>query len=129
MEITDIPTEGYERVVRAKDTESGLHAIISVHDTTLGPALGGLRMWNYESEDEALFDVLRLSRGPFWPNACCQRVHRSGQESAVLRVSLQRLLGREPMLPRIQANLVQSHVIVVDAALQNPSRVAAFGPI
>lgn len=69
LEITDIPTEGYERVVRAKDPQSGLHAIISVHDTTLGPALGGLRMWNYPSEEDALFDVNRLSRGMTFKSA------------------------------------------------------------
>ncbi len=69
MEITDIPTEGYERVVRATDPESGLHAIISVHDTTLGSALGGLRMWDYKSEEEALFDVNRLSRGMTFKSA------------------------------------------------------------
>jgi len=69
MQITDLPVAGYERVVRAKDSASGLHAIISVHDTTLGPALGGLRMWNYASEDEALFDVNRLSRGMTFKSA------------------------------------------------------------
>jgi len=63
MEITEIQVDGYERVVRARDQQSGLHALIAVHDTTLGPALGGMRMWPYASEDEALFDVLRLSRG------------------------------------------------------------------
>ena len=57
MEITDLRVDGYERVVRARDRESGLHAIISVHDTTLGPALGGMRMWPYGSEEEALTDV------------------------------------------------------------------------
>ena len=69
MEITDIPTLGYERVVKAVDKASGLHAIIAVHDTTLGPALGGLRMWPYEGEKEALFDVLRLSRGMTFKSA------------------------------------------------------------
>ncbi|MEZ5963218.1 MAG: Glu/Leu/Phe/Val dehydrogenase dimerization domain-containing protein [Planctomycetota bacterium] len=69
MQITDIPVAGYERVVRAKDPASGLHAIISVHDTTLGPALGGLRMWNYASEEEALFDVNRLSKGMSFKSA------------------------------------------------------------
>ncbi len=72
MEITDIPTEGYQRVVRAKDPESGLHAIISVHDTTLGPALGGLRMWPYPAEKDALFDVLRLSKGMSYKSAVAQ---------------------------------------------------------
>lgn len=63
MEITEIQVDGYEKVVRCRDQESGLHALIAVHDTTLGPSLGGMRMWPYTSEDEALFDVLRLSRG------------------------------------------------------------------
>ena len=63
MEITEIQVDGYEKVVRARDQHSGLHALIAVHDTTLGPSLGGMRMWPYASEDEALFDVLRLSRG------------------------------------------------------------------
>lgn len=69
MQITDLPVAGYQRVVRAKDPASGLHAIISVHDTTLGPALGGLRMWNYASEEEAMFDVNRLSRGMTYKSA------------------------------------------------------------
>jgi leucine dehydrogenase len=63
MEITEIQVDGYEKVVRCRDQESGLHALIAVHSTTMGPALGGMRMWPYASEDEALFDVLRLSRG------------------------------------------------------------------
>lgn len=69
MEITDLPVEGYERVVKAVDPESGLHAIVSIHDTTLGPALGGLRMWPYESEEAALFDVKRLSKGMSYKSA------------------------------------------------------------
>ena len=63
MEITEIQVDGYEKIVRCQDRESGLYALIAVHDTTLGPALGGLRMWPYASEDEALFDILRFSRG------------------------------------------------------------------
>ncbi|MEO8795338.1 MAG: Glu/Leu/Phe/Val dehydrogenase, partial [Daejeonella sp.] len=51
------------KVVFCNDTDTGLKAIIAIHDTTLGPALGGTRMWNYKSEAEALDDVLRLSRG------------------------------------------------------------------
>jgi len=69
LQITDIPVAGYERVVRGVDPSSGLHAIIAVHDTTLGPALGGLRMWPYASEEEALFDVKRLSRGMTYKSA------------------------------------------------------------
>ncbi len=69
LQITEIPVEGYERVVRGVDPQSGLHAIVAVHDTTLGPALGGLRMWNYASEEEALFDVERLSKGMSYKSA------------------------------------------------------------
>jgi leucine dehydrogenase len=54
---------GHEQVVFCHDRESGLKAIIGVHSTVLGPALGGTRMWAYQSEHEALRDVLRLSRG------------------------------------------------------------------
>jgi leucine dehydrogenase len=54
---------GYEQLVFCHDKTSGLKAIIGIHDTTLGPALGGTRMWNYENEEDAILDVLRLSRG------------------------------------------------------------------
>jgi leucine dehydrogenase len=69
LEIEELQVEGYERVVRARDEETGLNAFISVHDTTLGPALGGMRMWAYDSEDAALTDVLRLSEGMTYKSA------------------------------------------------------------
>jgi leucine dehydrogenase len=53
----------HEQVVICSDPSTGLKAIIAIHDTTLGPSLGGTRMWNYDTEQEALRDVLRLSRG------------------------------------------------------------------
>ncbi len=58
-----IEKHDHEQVIFCSNKESGLKAIIAIHDTTLGPAIGGTRMWNYSSEDEALEDVLRLSRG------------------------------------------------------------------
>jgi len=60
---------GHEQVVYCENSETGLRAIIAIHDTTLGPALGGLRMWPYASEHDALTDVLRLSRGMTYKNA------------------------------------------------------------
>lgn len=72
MEITEIEVDGYEKVVRCRDRKSGLHALIAIHDTTLGPALGGMRMLPYTSEDEALFDVLRLSRGMTYKSAVAE---------------------------------------------------------
>jgi len=83
LKITDIPVPGYQRVVRAVDPGSGLHAIISVHDTTLGPSLGGLRMWPYASEAEALFDVNRLSRGMTYKSAVA-KTGLGGGKSVIL---------------------------------------------
>lgn len=54
---------GHEQVVHCYDEATGLKALIAIHNTALGPSLGGTRMWNYVSEQEALTDVLRLSRG------------------------------------------------------------------
>ncbi|MBS1780924.1 MAG: Glu/Leu/Phe/Val dehydrogenase [Bacteroidetes bacterium] len=54
---------GHEQVVFCHDPYSGLNAIIAIHDTTLGPALGGTRLWNYDSHQDAVVDALRLSRG------------------------------------------------------------------
>jgi leucine dehydrogenase len=54
---------GHEQMVFCHDEPTGLKAIIGIHNTVLGPALGGTRMWNYASEAEAVEDVLRLSRG------------------------------------------------------------------
>ena len=61
--IGNMEIMGHEQVVFCNDSETGLKAIIAIHDTTLGPALGGTRMWNYTNEIDALNDVLRLSRG------------------------------------------------------------------
>ncbi len=54
---------GHEQIVYCHDEATGLKAIIGIHNTVLGPALGGTRMWNYATEEEAAIDVLRLSRG------------------------------------------------------------------
>lgn len=70
MEIFDSePGFGHERVVFVSDRDSGLRAIIAIHDTTLGPAAGGCRMWPYASQDDALNDALRLSKAMTWKNA------------------------------------------------------------
>jgi len=53
---------GHKKVVFCSDPDTGLKAIIAIHDTTLGPALGGTRMWAYKNEHDALQDVLRLSK-------------------------------------------------------------------
>ncbi len=61
--------DNHEQIVFCNDKDTGLKAIIGIHNTVLGPALGGTRMWQYNSEWEALNDVLRLSRGMTFKSA------------------------------------------------------------
>ncbi len=67
--IKEMGEMGHEQIVFCYDKPTGLKAIIAIHNTTLGPALGGTRIWNYASEEEALQDALRLSRGMTFKNA------------------------------------------------------------
>ncbi len=70
MAVTDrMHTFDHEQVTFCQDAATGLKSIIAVHNTTLGPAVGGTRMWAYTNEGEALTDVLRLSRGMTYKNA------------------------------------------------------------
>jgi leucine dehydrogenase len=69
MIFETLDTSGHEQIVYCHNKDAGLKAIIAIHNTTLGPALGGTRMWPYKSEAEALNDVLRLSRGMTYKNA------------------------------------------------------------
>jgi leucine dehydrogenase len=64
-----IHADNYEQIVYCHDSRVGLKAIIALHNTALGPATGGCRMWNYRSEEEALTDVLRLSKGMTYKNS------------------------------------------------------------
>ena len=70
MALFNLPAfYNHEQVSFYTDQATGLKSIIAIHDTTLGPAVGGCRMWNYASDEEALTDVLRLSRGMTYKNA------------------------------------------------------------
>ena len=70
MNVFDLMTPyGYEEVAFCHDRSTGLRAIIAVHNTQLGPGLGGTRFWPYASEEEALVDVIRLARAMTYKNA------------------------------------------------------------
>ena len=71
--------DGHEQVVFCYDKATGLKAIIAIHDTTLGPALGGCRMWPYATEEEALADALRLSKGMTYKSAASGQNHGGGK--------------------------------------------------
>jgi glutamate dehydrogenase/leucine dehydrogenase len=69
VQLFDRLGEEYEQVVACHDAASGLHAVIAIHSTALGPALGGTRFYPYPSEDAALEDVLRLARAMTYKSA------------------------------------------------------------
>ncbi|MDO6521859.1 Glu/Leu/Phe/Val dehydrogenase [Shimia thalassica] len=69
LNITHVFAPGHETVLRIEDRATGLIGFIAVHSTALGPAAGGLRMRPYDSQDAAIEDVLRLSRGMTYKNA------------------------------------------------------------
>lgn len=62
LEIKEISVPHFEKVIEAKDSSTGLHCFIAIHDTTLGPALGGARIYPYTKKEDALKDVLRLAK-------------------------------------------------------------------
>ncbi|MCC6771482.1 MAG: Glu/Leu/Phe/Val dehydrogenase [Gemmatimonadaceae bacterium] len=70
MQLFDVIADmGHEQLVICHDESSGYRGIIAIHDTTLGPALGGTRFWQYGSDEEAIIDALRLARGMTYKNA------------------------------------------------------------
>src|SRR5918994_1676599 len=72
-------SQGHEQVVHVQDPRSGLRAIIAIHSTALGPGLGGTRFHPYASEEDALEDVLRLSRAMSYKNALAGLDHGGGK--------------------------------------------------
>ena len=75
--------DNHEQVVFCSDEESGLKAIIAVHNTNLGPAVGGCRMWDYANDDDAVYDVLRLAKGMTYKNAVA-RLPFGGGKSVII---------------------------------------------
>src|SRR3954453_14811908 len=61
--FAELQRGGFEHLHVASDEETGLRLVIAIHSTALGPAAGGLRMWDYEGENEAIVDAMRLARG------------------------------------------------------------------
>ncbi|MFN8005810.1 MAG: Glu/Leu/Phe/Val dehydrogenase dimerization domain-containing protein [Terriglobia bacterium] len=74
---------GHEELIFCRMREAGLRAVIAIHDTTLGPALGGTRMWPYASENEAITDALRLARGMTY-KAAAAGLNMGGGKAVIL---------------------------------------------
>lgn len=82
LNIREIPIGSHERVLSATDNTTGLDAIIAIHNTKLGPALGGCRYLKYNSYDEQRYDALRLSKGMTYKNALAG-LHFGGGKSTI----------------------------------------------
>lgn len=83
MNIRELTVNEHERLASGMD-ETGYHGLIAVHSTRLGPAIGGTRFWHYQNEEEAINDVLRLSRGMTYKNALAG-VPFGGGKSIILK--------------------------------------------
>lgn len=75
MKIENIAVDGYQRVMHVTHDASGLDAVIAIHNTKLGPAIGGIRFYEYNSFDDQLNDALRLSKGMTFKNAAAGLDH------------------------------------------------------
>ena len=81
--FADMQTMGHEQVLLSHDPSCGYFGIIAIHDTTLGPALGGTRFWKYATTDEAITDALRLARGMTYKSAVAG-INLGGGKSVII---------------------------------------------
>jgi leucine dehydrogenase len=141
--------DDHEQVIFASDAESGLRAIVALHSTALGPGFGGCRMWPYRSDDEALTDALRLSRGMTYKAAICDLPYGGGKSVVIgdpkqaktrrllhaLAGVVDRLGGRYVIADDIGTTLedlrvmreVTAHTAAATAAAGAPLAVTAYG--
>ena len=139
----------YEQLVFCQDKASGLKAIIAIHDTTLGPALGGTRIYDYENDGDAIIDALRLARGMTYKNAVAGlnlgggKAVIIGDPKRIKSEALFRAFGRfvEGLNGRYitgeDMNMTQqdaayvsyetNHIVGLETGSGNPSPVTAYG--
>lgn len=138
MELfSTLDTMGHEEVVFFHHKDSGLKAIVAIHNTVLGPALGGMRMWPYRNEQEAITDVLRLSKGMTY-KAAVSGLNLGGGKSVIIgdpsqkSEALFRALGRfvQSLGGRyITAEDVNTNVQDMDFIFQETDYVTGVHPV
>jgi leucine dehydrogenase len=150
MEIFKIMQEyDYEQLILCQDKSTGLKAIIAIHDTTLGPALGGTRIYDYKTDEEAIIDALRLARGMTYKNAAAGlnlgggKAVIIGDPKKIKSEALFRAFGRfveglngryitgEDMNMTQQdaayVNCETNHIVGLETGSGNPSPMTAYG--
>lgn len=90
LHIELLPVKGYEQVVKVTDKKAQLTAIIAIHDTTMGPALGGVRVHPYATFSDALEDVLRLAKGMTYKSAISEVGYGGGKTVVIANPKTQK---------------------------------------
>lgn len=90
MEVERLSVAGYEEVLSFREDSCGLRGFLAIHDTTLGPALGGTRIWRYDREEDALADALRLSRAMTYKAALAELPCGGGKSVILAREGMKR---------------------------------------
>ena len=126
----------HEQVIFCSDDKSGLKAIIAIHNSNLGPALGGCRMWPYATEEDAVRDVLRLSRGMTYKSALANLKLGGGksvvignprtQKTPALLEALACAIERAVSETKMSAQPGQQETSFGDAAIAIAERLRAF---
>lgn len=112
--LEEIPVPGYEKVIKLTDKSVGLHGIIAIHDTTLGPALGGTRIYPYPTFQAALEDVLRLSKGMTYKSILAE-CSWGGGKSVIITDPKKRKLSEEQLMAFGSAlNLLKGEYIAAE---------------
>lgn len=96
LRFSDLEEGGFEQIVVASDAAVGMRLVIAIHSTDLGPAAGGLRIWPYPSESDAVYDAMRLARGMTLKYAAAG-VHLGGGKAVLLKQPTAPL-DREPLM-------------------------------
>ena len=118
MTLFDHPEfDGHEQVAFCSDPETGLRAIISIHNRTRGPALGGCRMWPYENEEEALQDVLRLSRAMTYKSALAALPYGGGKSVIIGDAREDKSPGRLAAMGRFVESLGGRYIVAEDVGI------------
>ncbi|WP_331234662.1 Leu/Phe/Val dehydrogenase [Natronorarus salvus] len=148
MVFDTIEERGHEQVSFFTDDETGLRAIVAIHDTTLGPSLGGTRLYDYETEGTALEDVLRLSEAMTY-KAAATDLPLGGGKAVILGEpdaasealfeaygrAVDRLCGRYVTSVDVNTGAAEmdaiaretDHVVGTSSGLENPSAITAHG--
>jgi len=122
--------DAHEQVVFGHDAASGLHAIIAIHSTALGPAAGGCRMWPYPASSDAVVDALRLSRGMSYKNAMAE-LPFGGGKAVIIGDSREKTRQRMEAFGRLVDSLGGRYITAEDVGttttdMEHVSRVTRF---